>query len=57
MDTFIKCKEAGIQFIPMILEIHGGWGESANKAIQFISKQKAAKTAQELSTVSLRIVQ
>lgn len=43
-DTQTKCQEQGIEFVPLVIEAHGGgWGAQLRQAVGFLAiQQKAA---------------
>ena len=56
--TAQQCEQAGIRFIPIIMEAHSGsWSPLARSMLDWIARQRAAITLEEPATVSLRIAQ
>ena len=56
--TAQQCEQAGIRFIPMIMEAHSGsWSPLARNMLDWIARRSAAITLEEPATVSLRIAQ
>jgi len=58
LDTERLCEAEGIQFIPVIVEAHGGgWGAQAHKLWNELAKRKAALTGELESTVACELLQ
>ena len=58
LDTEVKCREEGIEFIPMICEADGGgWGEAAHKVWSELAKRKAIIAGELNSTIANRLLQ
>ena len=58
MNTEEICNSAGFQFVPMILEAHGGgWSPSIRKAVNWISAAGAARGIDTKAAWSLQMAQ
>ena len=58
MNTEEICNSAGFQFVPMILEAHGGgWSPSFRKAVNWISAAGAARGIDTKAAWSLQMAQ
>ena len=58
LNTEAKCREEGINFIPMICEADGGgWGPAAHKVWSELAKQKAIIAGEQVSTVVSQVLQ
>ena len=50
LSTEQQCQEQGLQFIPMVLEAHGGsWGSAAKDVLKTIAREYANQTGVTLS--------
>ena len=48
LDTARLCTEAGITFVPMVLEANGGvWGPSARKIFSELAKTKSVQSGEQ----------
>ena len=57
-DTAERCSEQGVNFIPMVLEAHGGgWGPAARQAFAVLAKRVADATGEEVAMVADRYAQ
>ena len=58
LQTEERCREAGFQFQPMVLEAHGGsWSPSARRVLDWIAQQGAASQGESAQVVGLKIAQ
>ena len=58
LDTASQCSEAGLQFIPMVVEAHGGgWGPSAVAVWKRLAKEYANATGIHNSLACSEIAQ
>ncbi len=57
-DTAQQCEQAGLRFVPMIVEAHSGsWSPLARGVLDWIARQRAAINHEEPATIALRIAQ
>ena len=53
LDTERSCAAAGITFIPMVVEAHGGgWGKEARRALAVLAKRAADATGDDPALVA-----
>ena len=53
LDTERTCGAAGIAFIPMVIEAHGGgWGKEARRALAVLAKRAADASGEEPAAVA-----
>ena len=56
--TEVSCQQAGIHFVPMVIEGHGGsWSPLARKVLDWMALAVAAATREPHSVAALRIAQ
>ena len=57
-DTAATCEAAGFEFVPLVVEAHGGgWSPLARSTNDWISHVQAARHHDDVASVSLRIAQ
>ena len=57
-DTAQSCETRGFEFVPMVVEAHGGsWSPLARAALDWIAKQQALCHNDDPAAVSLKIAQ
>ena len=58
LTTVALCSQNGLEFVPMVIEAHGGgWGPAARRILDAVARTWSAMTADEPEQVSLNIAQ
>ena len=58
LPTAELCSQNGIDFVPMVVEAHGGgWGPAARRVLDMVAKHGSAITSDEPEEISLTIAQ
>ena len=58
LNTEQLCTAAGIRFVPLVLEAHGGgWSPMTRGFVDWVARQLAARSQEEPGSTSLRIAQ
>ena len=58
LDTASQCAQQGLQFVPMVVEAHGGgWGPSAAAVWKHLAKESASASGVEISLACSELAQ